>query len=316
MTTAYQTQQHVESVGYERLARVTGRHNWWRPIVGTVVLLVLFLFASVLVLGQSALVGLLLKVPFGDDELPMFDDLTSFGIDLLAIAIAMPALALTLWWVQRRTWGSITSVTGRLRLPWLARCLAVAGVLITLMLTTAMVTGGGPSAVVDSNADPDSPFVGIGPFLLSLVVLMLLVPLQAAAEEFIFRGWLLQAVGSFVRWPVLVVIPQAFLFAAAHGWGTPWGFAALTVFGLALGWLTIRTGGIEAAIALHVANNLIAMLVSAAYKGGLASEETAADLPWEFALLDMGMVVVFVLVILRLAKRYNPARLTPAGARI
>ncbi|MET9522895.1 CPBP family intramembrane glutamic endopeptidase [Streptomyces coeruleorubidus] len=47
------------------------------------------------------------------------------------------------------------------------------------------------------------------------------------------------------------MIPQAVLFAAAHGWGTKWGFIGLLVFGGVCGWLTIRTGGLEAAVALH-----------------------------------------------------------------
>ncbi|CAO0830891.1 hypothetical protein SMICM17S_10210 [Streptomyces microflavus] len=35
-----------------------------------------------------------------------------------------------------------------------------------------------------------------------------------------FRGWLTQAVGAFFfRSPWFAVIPQAVLFAAAHGWG-------------------------------------------------------------------------------------------------
>ena len=49
----------------------------------------------------------------------------------------------------------------------------------------------------------------------------------------------------------------------------------------------VRTGGLEASIALHVVNNLLGSLFSAAY-GDLSVDETAADLPWQLALVDTG----------------------------
>ncbi|WP_405063982.1 CPBP family intramembrane metalloprotease [Kribbella sp. NBC_01505] len=309
MTIAYsaapapaQVPQTVEPVSYDQLARVTGRHNWWRPIVGTFVLLGLGMVGIMLLIGPSEAIGAALDLPVDKDGMRVFGDIVTMALSLASLAILLPALALTLWWVQRRKWSSITSVTGRLRLPWLGRCFAVAAVVFGISL--------GALAGVEALTNPDAPsegsWVGWGTFALSIGMLVVLVPLQAAAEEFICRGWFLQAAGSLLRRPILIIIPQALLFAAAHGWGTPWGFADLTVFGLVLGWLTIRTGGLEAAIALHVTNNLVAMGIAAAYTGGLGSEETAADLPWHYALIDMTMTILFAILILQLAKRYKP----------
>ncbi|MEV8379189.1 CPBP family intramembrane glutamic endopeptidase [Kribbella sp. NPDC056861] len=284
-------------VRYDRLARIAGRHDWWRPIVGTGLLAVLALAGMVLVYELSSTVGDLLGLPLDKDDWPIFDDVTAAAIDLLAIAIMLPALALTLRLVQKRGWGSITSVTGRLRLAWLGRCLVVAAA------TTVVTMGGtiGLSYLTDPGAT-EGPWVGWRTFVIGLPMLICLVPLQAAAEEYVFRGWLLQATGSLFRSPVTVVVPQALLFAAAHGWGTPWGFADLAVFGVLAGWLTIRTGGLEAAIALHVTTNLIAMVLASVFAGGLSSDETAAELPWPIALLDLAMVLVFAALILRLAR--------------
>jgi len=121
--------------------------------------------------------------------------------------------------------------------------------------------------------------------------------LQAAAEEYFTRGWLLQAVGAYGRRPWLPIAVQAVVFAALHGWGTPWGFADLVVFGSVAGWLTVRTGGLEASIALHVVNNLLGGLISAAY-GDLSVDETAADLPWQLALLDTGVLIAYAWLVL------------------
>ncbi|WP_020388035.1 CPBP family intramembrane glutamic endopeptidase [Kribbella catacumbae] len=294
----------AEPVSYARLARVTGRHNWWRPIVGTFTMLGLALVGGLLIIGPAMIIAEILDLPTDADDWPEFGEIPDTALLLVATAAALPATALAARWVQKRRWGSLSSVVGHLRLAWLRTCLAVAAVPITLLLTVSFMI------------EPENgPWVGWGTFLAGLAMIICLVPFQAAAEEYVFRGWLLQAAGSFLRSPALVVIPQALLFAAAHGWGTPWGFATLTVFGLAAGWLTIRTGGIEAAVALHVMNNVLAFATAAAYTGALSSDETAADLPWALALFDATLTLIATAVILRLAKRRNlTTHLTPPAS--
>ena len=124
------------------------------------------------------------------------------------------------------------------------------------------------------------------------------------------RGWLLQGVGAWLRTPWLPIAVQAVVFAALHGWGTPWGFADLVVFGLIAGWLTVRTGGLEAAIALHIMNNLVASVLAAAY-GELTLDETAADMPWQLAVADLPVLLAYAGVIVWLARRRGVAVRTP-----
>lgn len=282
-------------VSYERLALVTGRHNWWRPFVGTIVLLVLTVAAMVPVFGMVDITGAFLDTPRDADDWPLFGDIPDTAFMLLLAAAPLPALALTVRWVQKRRWGTLTSVVGRLRLPWLRTCLVLAAAPIAVLLALSFVV------------DPldSSDWVGWGTFLTGLAVVVCLVPFQAAAEEYIFRGWLLQATGCFFRSPALVLAPQAVLFAAAHGWGTPWGFASLVIFGLCTGWLTIRTGGLEAALGLHITTNVLGLGAAAAYAGGLSSEETAADMPWQMFLVDTTLTIAFTALILHLARRRN-----------
>jgi membrane protease YdiL (CAAX protease family) len=136
-----------------------------------------------------------------------------------------------------------------------------------------------------------------------LATVCALVPFQAAGEEYVFRGWLLQISGARFASPWVCALPQAVLFAAVHGWGTPWGFVDLTVFGLVAGLLTIRTGGLEAAIALHVLTNVLALGLASAVVGGLASEETAADMDWLLLAIDVPVILAYAAVVLWLARR-------------
>ena len=257
----------------------------------------LFLDIGMLVLPSDLLAP---RDPHDADDLPVLPPLVETVVDFAAIAAGLPVVLLTARLLQRRPAGTLSSVLGRVRWRWLGRCLPIAAA--TIMLTFAAsfaLEALFPSAPDDTAG---GAWVGVGPFLGAMALLVLVVPVQAAAEEYAFRGWLLQSVGALTRrlWPAILV--QAVLFAAVHGWGTVWGFVDLVVWAGLMGWLTVRTGGLEASVALHALNNLLSMTWSAAV-GDLALDETAADMPLLGLLVDLPMVVGYVLVVTRLARR-------------
>ena len=51
----------------------------------------------------------------------------------------------------------------------------------------------------------------------ALVIILVLTPFQAAAEEYVFRGFLAQILGSWVRFaPVAIIVPTAIFAVGAH----------------------------------------------------------------------------------------------------
>jgi len=292
---------------YHRLAR-TARHRWWRPVLGFLVIVVGWGAAALLIFTAVWIAAVVAGRPENADGLASFGAHADLAVTFLVVAALLPVTLLATWWLQRRPVGSLSSVLGRLRWSWLLWCLLPAAAALTLTLA------GGNALAVATGLDPgpDGSWAGWAPFLLSLGLLLLVVPVQAAAEEYAFRGFLLQAVGALMRRPWIPILVQAVLFAAIHGWGTPWGFADLVVFGVLTGYLTVRTGGLEAAIALHVVNNLAAAGVAAAL-GQLTIDETAADLPWQMVVVDVPVLIAYTLVVLWLAKRRRIAVVSPAG---
>ncbi|MFH9889115.1 lysostaphin resistance A-like protein [Streptomyces luteogriseus] len=301
---SYPTAPSADPTGhpYHRLDRATGRHRWWRPLAGTVLMSFAYVVLLLVLLALTYVLGTVLGAPELPDGGVDLGPLGNTAMDLVSLAIALPLVLLATLWPARRRAGTVSSVTGRLRIGWLGRCL-LAGLLPILLLT-------GTAFLLPGDSGESDTWVGWSSFLTALAVLAVLVPLQAAAEEYVFRGWLTQAVGAFVRSPWFAVLPQAVLFAAAHGWGTRWGFLGLLVNGVVAGLLTIRTGGLEAAIALHVLNNLLAFGVSAAVVDGLASDETAADAPWPLALTAVVTDLLYAALVLWLARRHKPQRLS------
>ncbi len=90
---------------------------------------------------------------------------------------------------------------------------------------------------------------------------------QTAAEELAFRGWLMQGLAARFRSRAVWWLVPAALFGLMH-WNTEelgrdaWlGALSAAVTGLVLADVTVRTGNLSAAIGLHFANNVVALLL-------------------------------------------------------
>lgn len=293
-------------LAYHRMALTTGHHSWWLPLAGTAVVLI---GTAVMMLALSIgteIAAALTNRPLDSEGTVIWGDIGDTALTLLSIAVATPAVLLAAHCVQRRPAGTVSSVKGRLRWRWLATCLALALPLVLLMVAVQVLTS------TPAGESEDLVWAGTSTFLTGLATVWVLVPFQSAAEEYVCRGWLLQAVGAWCRSPWVAITPQALLFAAAHGWGTVWGLADLVVFGVVTGWLTIRTGGLEAAIALHVLNNLVGMSIATAFAGAFASQDTAADMDWVAVAIDVPMVLLYATAVLWVARRRERANDTDA----
>jgi len=281
-------------VPYHHLAR-TASNRWWKTLLGFVlvpgVYLALALAATAALLVSSLLAGW---------EEATGGPLLELALTLSAIAALLPIVLLVAWWTQGRRPGTLSSVRGRLRWRWLLVCAALAVPATLLSLGSAVgltaLSGG-------QTGGEDYRWVGLATFVPALLIVLALVPLQAAAEEYLCRGWLLQSVAAFVPWRWVAIGAQSLVFALLHGVGTPWGFADLVVFAAVTGWLAIRTGGLEAGIALHAVNNVLAFALAAGAVGGLAGDESAADSGWELAVGDIAVILAYGLLVRWLATR-------------
>lgn len=268
------------------------------------VLLVTVLLAVGLIAVTAACIaighGLGLKLaPDGSDRV-LSDPLTDEAMGLLSLAVGIPVVLLAVRACGHRPAGTVMSVLGRLRWRWLARCAAVAFPLMALQMGVLLLWGW----IEDGPESLAGEFPGWLPLLLGCAVFLVLVPFQAAAEEFVFRGWLAQFFGGFLRspWPGIVV--ASLLFALAHGFGAWSGFALLFYSAVWWGWLVIRTGGLEAVIAIHTANNVLSYGIALAL-GQLADSGTAADAPWQALVLELVCAPAYCLLISKLSARYG-----------
>lgn len=125
-----------------------------------------------------------------------------------------------------------------------------------LMLVTHLI-GTNP---ISYNFDPTR-------FFKYLPILLLLIPLQSAAEEIVLRGYMNQGLGQYIKNPWIIFAITSALFMSLHlsnpevTAGAADGSYYLTIlsyfaFGMMACVLTYIDGGLESAIGVHVANNL------------------------------------------------------------
>jgi len=93
----------------------------------------------------------------------------------------------------------------------------------------------------------------VGPMQLILIGITFSLA-NAIMEEAIFRGVFQEALtAEWGPWPAIVI--QGVLFGAIHVQGFPHGLAGMVMasaYGVALGWLRLRSGGMAAACIAHV----------------------------------------------------------------
>ena len=104
-----------------------------------------------------------------------------------------------------------------------------------------------------------------------LVIVLLMTPLQAAGEEYFFRGWIMQNVGAWFARPmvglVVSIAVSAVAFSTAHLSPDPWVLGTIACLAVASGLAAWRTGGLEAGIAMHAVNNMLTFTVVVIFGG-------------------------------------------------
>ena len=280
---------------YQRLLRDTDAPRGF-VVIGAFTILVGWMIASLIILGAQQSIR---KDPEGT--------VSWFGLlaTNLSLIVLIPLSMLVARKLNRQAPGLLSSVAGRLRwrpLAWFA----VAAVALELVMLAVIEFGGVDLAGGERHgggAAPDAAAV--------IAVTLLTSTFQAAGEEYFFRGYLLQAAGALVRSSIVAVLVTTILFTMAHGiwpWQSPALFLDRFAFGLVAGLLVVRTGGLEASIAAHAANNVVTF-VFAALTNSVGASLGVKDAPWPLVTVDVVKFVAFGGIAVLLARQIKLKRL-------
>lgn len=182
---------------------------------------------------------------------------------LLALMMGMFVFALLFFWlsikfIQKKTLASI--ITGYENIRWnrYFYSFIIWGSLITIL------------TIVSYFISPQDIEVKFNPlqFLILLIVAILLIPIQTAIEEIIFRGYLMQGFGLAFKNGLSPLVITSVLFGLMHASNPEAKAHGLLImmpyyifFGAFLGILTLLDEGAELAMGIHCANNLFSSLL-------------------------------------------------------
>ena len=198
--------------------------RWWVPPIEAILLASLFLGLTI--------VAVVVLLALGGEESEAFD------VFVMALILPVPFLAA---WLTRRDPTQLLSVERRIRWPVIARSALVAVPMVLVVFAYEMRAGGEPVFATEK--------------IVLACLFVLVTPFQAASEELLFRAAVPQIVGSLVRspWIAYGAAIAPFVYFHYYNWI---GLIDILIFASCMSYLTWRTGGMEAAIALHAANNI------------------------------------------------------------
>jgi membrane protease YdiL (CAAX protease family) len=276
---------------------------WWRPLLGLLLLAVVFAVASTVTVIIALLTGVA-------PDLELFDlvDPATLLVTNLSLIVAVPVVWLAWAVAHGMSMGWSSSVLARFRwrliLPFMLRALLTigGGIAVSVLL----------SFLLDSNAT-----IGVAADAgWLLVVVFLTTPLQSAAEEYLFRGYLSQCIAGWIRSPragaITAAVVTAALFSAAHGPPDLATFLDRFAFGLAASAVVWLTGGLEAAVVLHAVNNVVVFTLAALLGEGVATESVPDGLGFLFLLVTLLSMGGYVWLVARSRDRLRPETATAA----
>lgn len=236
-----------------------GKNEWWRYVLA--VLLILFMWQILGALPSAALIIWAMgkngsEAVVSPYNLPGMDSTSGFLAIMLASVLFMTGIYLSIRLIHRRRLQTLISPNRSINWKRLFEGFGVWFVLAALISVVEALLFPG-RYVLSLDLSRFIPFVFLA---------LIFIPVQTSAEEFFFRGYVLQGIGLRSHNIWLLSVISGLLFGLPHLLNpeAAINYALLGLFyfafGFALAYLTLRDGQLELALGAHAANNLFSVL--------------------------------------------------------
>ncbi|MEC1564864.1 CPBP family intramembrane glutamic endopeptidase [Bacillus velezensis] len=283
-----------------------GRNSVSRYILSLLVIVGLFFFGSILTVFYMFLTSAFNpSLTINWDEGALSDPLADIYLQHIVYFIAIPGIWIAVRFIMKRRFLSI--ITPNQSLNW-KRIFFGFGTYVVLMFVAGLI-----DFTIHQDRFSLQEFHA-SRFLLLLAAAVLLVPIQTSAEEFLFRGFLLQFAGKLTANAVVLTVIIGGLFGALH-FGNPemengalWAGIGYVTIGMIWTFITIKTGSLEMSLGGHAANNMflfIFLTEDHSVYGGIPSIFTTAAGGYEIydCISTLVINIIFVWLAFRFVKK-------------
>ena len=221
---------------------------------------------------------------------------TNFGLALTLLRFACGFFALLLCVKYAHKKRMLDIVTGRQRLDW-GRIFFGAGVWAILLLITFFVpflTGDAEGLVFQF--EPSKFFV-------LMAISLVLFPFQTSFEELAFRGYLMQWSTILFKYRWVAWVLTSFIFGLMHSanpevqeFGAWIALPQYILMGLLLGYVTLKDNGMELALGIHAANNILSALCVTSGSSTLRTHALFYEIAPTASIMDSVVILLAALV--------------------
>lgn len=248
-----------------------GKNEWWRYLLGIILIL------GIGVVGGSALaaIGMIILItvthpsnaskildsPTVIDDLPKYLQsfpILNFIIHNLPFVLLFLGIILAVKFVHQRRCRSLISPDSSFQTDRFFTGFGLWSILMLIALGVGYVIS------------PQSFRLTFSPLLWVqlLVVVLVLTPIQIAAEELFCRGYLMQGLSLLTRNRWILICVPSLLFAIAHFGNSEmqrdavWMALQYWSFGVFLAVVTLKDNRLELALGIHAAQNMVLLLLA------------------------------------------------------
>ena len=271
---------------YITFPKTFGKYRWYKPILVFIIGAIIFLILNLLLIAVFyAICGENLMVQLLHGGYEVMNSEIGEIYSHLGVVIMLPSLYLANKIVKDRPFSSYSSSRGGWNTQLYLKAFIIPFILFLVVgIIESVILGNGGNYHFT---------------MLFFIILLIVVPLQCIAEEYVFRGLLMQTLGSWFNIPLLAIILQAIIFGFTHGYNGI-GNIGIIISGLVMGFLAWKVNGLEVSSAFHTANNLsFSLLVMFGIQSSTSTIQMA-----DLIISTMGSVI-FGILLFYIGKRSN-----------
>lgn len=249
-----------------------GKNNWWRYLLTIVLSLLLgslvagIFLAVILIIFSFFLAGRGVLDIYGIINATVSNPFFLLIMVGISYALSFVFFYFCLRFLHHKRLLSIINTGSKVRWTLLLKGLGLWFLILFLFTLPDLIWN---TSSYNLTFDPKS-------FLILLVLCILVFPLQASFEEIFFRGYLMQGVGLLSKRPWIPLLVTSLVFGSVHFFnGTNLNMdisivISTFIIGIMLGIIALGYNGIEAAMGVHIANNLYVSLVYNSTDSGIS----------------------------------------------
>lgn len=280
------------------------QHSFWRYLLGLSIIILAVIIGQIpLAIALIAEGGMEILGMEETQMLGVLDSNLSLFLLLLTFAVGLFALFFVVKFIHYQPIKSVT--TTRKKVDWGRFFFGFGLVAIFSIVVT----------FIDFYMSPEDYVVNFqsGPFFIMLAIAVIMIPLQTSFEEYLFRGYLMQGIGTLVKNKWFPLILTSVVFGGLHFFNpevTKMGNIIMIYYigtGFLLGIMTLMDEGMELALGFHAGNNLVTAVLVTADWTAFQTNSLLKDISDPTAGVDIliPILVVYPLFLYIMAKKYG-----------